>query len=110
MELKYTYGSISRLSKFIKKRYEVKMLPSMIECMFEDTDVLTEFVREGAELKTKEEAECFIDKAMQEGKDIKEIQESVLEGFINANFYKIELQMLLNQMREPVEKQMSEKM
>lgn len=89
----YDYGKIKELIKFVKKAYpgEVKTLPEAVTYIFSDEDVMSEFVKKGADLNSYKEADAFIDEKMKEGMDFKEIQEGVLKGLIESCFYIAEL-------------------
>lgn len=99
----YDYGKIKELIKFVKKTYRVETLPQAVTFIFSDEDVMSEFVKKGADLNSYKEADALIDEKMKEGMDFKEIQEEVLKGLINAGFYKEELTQMVDALNGKME-------
>lgn len=96
MDLSFTYSKIKRIAKEVKKTYKVGSLVEIVQYVFSDEDVLSLFIKEGSDLKGIDEADALIDKTMADGVDYFEIQQEVIRGLIKANFYKKELQEMLD--------------
>lgn len=102
MKLSYTYSKIKKIAKEVKKIYKVGSLVEIVQYVFSDEDVLSIFIREGANLKDNEAADNLIGETMLEGVDYFEIQQEVIKGLIDGNFYKKELQEMLNSLKAEV--------
>lgn len=97
MELTYTYKKILEISKEIKRMgLKVGQLVEIVQYVFSDENVLHVFVRIGGGYSKNEDAINAICEAMEQGVDYFEIQQDVLRALIAANFYKKELQEMLN--------------
>lgn len=96
MTLDYTYIKIKKIAKEVRAKYQINSMAEIVQYVFSDEDVLTVFVREGSDSKTNAEADMVISEVMQTGVDYFEIQQEVVKGLIRANFYKKELQEMLN--------------
>lgn len=96
MQLDYTYSKIKKIAKEVRGKYQINSLVEIVQYAFSDEDILTVFIREGSGCKTNAEADKLIDETMQGGTDYFEIQQEVIRGLISANFYKKELQEMLN--------------
>ena len=95
MDLVYTYLKIKKIAKTIKEKYKISSMVEIVQYVFSDEDILTLFVRVGADCKDNKEADDLINQAMIDGLDYFEIQKRVIEALIEANFYKKELQEML---------------
>lgn len=95
MDLVYTYLKIKKIAKTIKEKYKISSMVEIVQYVFSDEDILTLFVRVGADCKDNKEADELINQAMIDGLDYFEIQKRVIEALIEANFYKKELQEML---------------
>jgi len=97
MELSYTYKKILDVAKEIKKMgIKIGQLVEIVQYIFSDENVLHVFVRIGGGYSKNEDAINAICEEMENGKDFFEIQQDVLRALIAANFYKKELQEMLN--------------
>jgi len=96
MDLKFNYLKIRKIAKEVRKTYKINSLVEIVQYVFSDDEILSVFIREGAELKTNSEADALISDAMETGIDYFDIQQEVVKGLIDANFYKKELQEMLN--------------
>ena len=95
MELNYTYAKIKKIAKEVKKTYPIGSIVEAVQYVFADEDILSVFVREGADLKDNGAADELIGETMAEGVDYFDIQQEVIKGLIRANFYKTQLQEML---------------
>ena len=95
MDLVYTYLKIKKIAKTIKEKYKISSMVEIVQYVFSDEDILTLFVRVGADCKDNKEADELINQAMIDGLDYFEIQQRVIEALIDANFYRKELQEML---------------
>lgn len=95
MDLVYTYLKIKKIAKTIKEKYKISSMVEIVQYVFSDEDILTLFVRVGADCKDNKDADELINQAMIDGLDYFEIQKRVIEALIEANFYKKELQEML---------------
>lgn len=101
MELTYTYGQILLIAKEVRKMgIKIGQLVEIVQYIFSDENVLHVFVRIGGGYSKNEEAIEAIGNAMANGEDYFEIQQDVLRALIAANFYKKELQEMLNSLSE----------
>lgn len=96
MDLVFNYSKIKKIAKEVKKVYTVRSLVEIVQYIFMDEDIMTLFIREGADLKSNSEADTYIGDAMMGGTDYFEIQQEIVRALIAANFYKKELQEMLN--------------
>ncbi len=108
MELSYTYGDILQIAKEVKKFYKLSQLVEMVQFVFQDEVVLHIFVRYGLKLKSNDEAIEKIGEAMADGEDFFEIQQDVIRGLIKANFYKKELEQILQNITTTAQEQTQE--
>ena len=92
MELGYTYLKIKKIAKKVKEIYKISSMVEIVQYVFSDEDILTLFVREGADCKDNKAADELIEQTMIDGVDYFDIQKMVIEALIAANFYKKELQ------------------
>lgn len=95
MELGYTYLKIRKIAKKIKENHKISSMVEIVQFVFSDEDILTLFVKEGADCKDNKEADELINNAMIDGTDYFDIQKMVIEALIEANFYRKELQEML---------------
>lgn len=105
MDLTFNYIKIRKIAKEVKKSYKVNSLVEIVQYVFSDEDVLSAFIREGLDLKTNAEADNKISEAMENGADYFEIQQDVIRALIAANFYKKELQTMIDSLTTQTEVQ-----
>ena len=51
MDLVYTYLKIKKIAKTIKEKYKISSMVEIVQYVFSDEDILTLFVRVGADCK-----------------------------------------------------------
>lgn len=101
MVLEFNYGKILGIAKECRKKgLKVGQLVEVVQYIFTDEEVLHIFVRVGGNLGKNEDAINAIGEEMANGVDYFEIQQNVLRALIEANFYKKELQEMLNSLTE----------
>ena len=96
MELNYTFEQIYDIAKEVKKKHTVQQIIEIANLAVVDEDVLSIFVRVGADLKDNRAALKYIGEAMANGVDFYDIQLEVIRALIRANFYGKELQKILD--------------
>lgn len=100
MGLKFTYRKILEISKILKaKGLKFNQLVEMVQFIYTDEEAFQAFIRIGADCADNDGAIDFISAEMESGKDYFDVQQSVIEALIEANFYKKELQDMLKALK-----------